>query len=297
MDKVLITGYRHLKQHPKRKASMPRAVTKQMNSVRAVDRAIEILKAFSAEKASMSVIEIQERVRLSRPTLYRLLETLAAHGLIRAHGTPQRFSLDYGVGQLAYNWTSGLDALSAARPVLERLHKETGETVALFSLREHQHLCVLELRSPQVLSMSRGIGPMGHLARGASGKAILAFMDEKALNAILQTLPEDIDKNTLLQELARVRREKFGISRGEVFVGAISMAAPYFDHTHCVAGSIAVFGPEARLSEVWITEARQRLVAGAAELSAALGHTYPVEATPSMRPPSKSTAQRRASLR
>jgi IclR family transcriptional regulator, acetate operon repressor len=270
---------------------MPRAVPKQMNSVRAVDRAIEILKAFSAEKASMSVIEIQERVRLSRPTLYRLLETLAAHGLIRAHGTPQRFSLDYGVGQLAYNWTSGLDTVSAARPVLERLHKETGETVALFTLREHQHLCVLELRSPQVLSMSRGIGPMGHLARGASGKAILAFMDEKALNAILQTLPEDIDKNTLLQDLARVRRDRFRISRGEVFAGAVAIAAPHFDHTHCIAGSIAVFGPEARLSEARIIEIRERVVAGAAELSAALGHTDPVESTPMVRAPAKSMAR------
>ena len=42
----------------------------------------------------MSVLEIQKKVPLSRPTLYRLLQTLAAKGLVRAEGEPQRFALD-----------------------------------------------------------------------------------------------------------------------------------------------------------------------------------------------------------
>jgi IclR family transcriptional regulator, acetate operon repressor len=261
--------------------AMPRKLPKKTkaNGVRAVDRAIEILRAFSAEKASMSVLEIQERVSLSRPTLYRLLETLAAHGLIRAHGTPQRFSLDYGVGQLAQNWSSGLDTVSAARPILERLHKDTGETVALFVLREHQHICVLELPSRHALSITRGIGPMGYIARGASGKAILAFMEQDAINVILETLPKNIDKNALLLELARVREDRFRISRGEVFVGAVSVAAPYFDYRHRVIGSIGAFGPEARLNEEWISATVRRVMAGADELSAALGRRYLPEPT------------------
>ena len=129
-------------------------------SVRSVDRSIAILKAFTADKPPMSVLELQERVGLSRPTLCRLLETLALHGLIRAHGTPQRYSLDYTIGGLAHTCTSGLDPVAAGRPVAERLHAQTRETVGLFVLRGHQHVCVLELASPHVLSMSRGIGPM-----------------------------------------------------------------------------------------------------------------------------------------
>src|SRR5579863_2234999 len=113
--------------------SMPRAASRKSptTNVRAVERAIEILEAFSRKKPAMSVIEIQKAVGLSRPTLYRLLETLASKGLIRAHGTPQRFSLDYGVGRLAQNWLSGLDSVAVARPILERLHEEANDTVAL----------------------------------------------------------------------------------------------------------------------------------------------------------------------
>src|SRR5262245_53590026 len=111
---------------------MPRDVhkrTEPLTSVRAVDRAIAILQAFSAEATLMSVIDIQKTVPLSRPTLYRLLETLAGHGLVRTHGSPQRFSLDYGVGQLAQVWMAGLDPVAVGRPIVERLHRETRESV------------------------------------------------------------------------------------------------------------------------------------------------------------------------
>ena len=97
---------------------MPRTAAAKSSTanVRAVERAIDILEAFSGARSSMSVLEIQKAVGLSRPTLYRILETLASKGFIRAHGTPQRFSLDYAVGKLAQNWLSGLDPVSAARP-------------------------------------------------------------------------------------------------------------------------------------------------------------------------------------
>jgi IclR family transcriptional regulator, acetate operon repressor len=219
----------------------------------------------------MSVLDIQKKVRLSRPTLYRLLETLASHGFVRAHGTPQRFSLDYALGQLAQNWQAGLDPIAAGQPIIERLHEETKETVALMVLRGHQHVCVLELPSPHVLSMSRGIGPTTHLATGSSGKAILAFMTEKDIETVLRTAPKDVDRDVVLADLAATRRDKVRVSRGEIIGGAVGIAAPYFDNANRVIGSIIVFGPDVRFDEERIAKVKRRVVEAAAELSSALG--------------------------
>ena len=60
--------------------------------MRAVDRAIAILQCFTADKPALSVLEIQRRVGLSRPTLYRLLQTLAATGLVRPKATRSAFA-------------------------------------------------------------------------------------------------------------------------------------------------------------------------------------------------------------
>jgi DNA-binding IclR family transcriptional regulator len=241
-------------------------------NVRAVERAIDILECFLPDKPWMSVIEIQQRVPLSRPTLYRLLQTLTAKGLIRTQGEPQRFALDFGVGRLAHSWIAGIDVIALARPILERLRGATGETTALFVRRGGLRQCVAELVSPHVLAISRGLGEADHLWRGASGKAILAYLEDEEVAAIMRALPKTIDKAALLDDLSRVRKDGFFISRGEVFVGAIAIAAPYFDHTGRVAGSIGVFGPQARLDKQWSAETASSVVKSAAELSAASGH-------------------------
>src|SRR5262249_3277669 len=90
-----------------------------MSSVRAVDRAIAILQCFTADQPAMSVIEIQKRVGLSRPTLYRLLHTLSTRGLTQAEGDPQRFKLAHGVMKLSHVWLKGLEVVTVARPILE----------------------------------------------------------------------------------------------------------------------------------------------------------------------------------
>jgi DNA-binding IclR family transcriptional regulator len=241
-------------------------------NVRAVERAIDILQCFTPDKPWMSVLEIQQKVPLSRPTLYRLLQTLIAKNLIRAEGEPQRFALEFGVGRLAHSWITGIDVVALALPILERLRIESGETTALLIRRGDLRQCVAELASPHVLAMSLGIGETGHLWRGASGKAILAFMDDNEIAAVMRKLPKAIDKAKLATDLARTRKDGYRVSRGEVFVGAIAIAAPYFDHTGRVAGSIGVFGPEARLDERWVSDTASSVVRSAAELSAASGH-------------------------
>ena len=79
-----------------------------------------------------------------------------------------------------------------------------------------------------------------------------------------------VPPTALLQ--ATSRRDKFRVSRSEIFDGAVGIAAPYFDNANRVAGSIAVFGPEIRFNEQRIANVSKLVVRSAAELSAALGH-------------------------
>ena len=63
------------------------------DSVRAVDRALDILLAFQPHDDALTVSELLRRVDLSRPTLYRLLRTLQQKQFLIASGDPQRFRL------------------------------------------------------------------------------------------------------------------------------------------------------------------------------------------------------------
>lgn len=252
-----------------------------IGSVRAVDRSIAILQSFTAQQPLMSVIELQKRVGLSRPTLYRLLHTLGSRGLIEAEGEPQRFRLAHGVMSLAHVWLKALDVVAVARPVVEELRETTGETAALFKLQEDRGICILECESRHVLSISRGIGDSLNLAQGATGKAMLAFMDPARQAEFLARMPKTAQRARLEDALRTAKRNGFTTSRGEIFVGAVAVAAPYFDHRGSVIGSVGIFGPSARVDEDKIAAFADLVLDAGRRISRLLGFEGPAEkATP-----------------
>lgn len=243
-----------------------------MGSVRAVDRSIAILQSFTADQPLMSVIELQKKVGLSRPTLYRLLHTLASRGLIQAEGDPQRFRLAHGVMSLAHVWLKALDVVNVARPILEELRDRTGETAALFRLQEDRGICILECESRHVLSISRGIGDSLTLAQGATGKAMLAFMEGDRQSEFLARLPKDASRTQLEDALRTTKRTGYSTSRGEIFLGAVAVSAPYFDHRGSVVGSIGLYGPSARVNDDSVAEFAKLVMEAGRKISQLLGY-------------------------
>lgn len=244
----------------------------QMNdNVRAVDRALDILLAFTATDSELTAGELLKRVDLRRSTLYRLLYTLEQKGFLTSGGEPQRFRLGSSIAHLAHVWTSSLDIGAVARPIMRRIWETTGETVALFVPQGADRICVAEIPSAQALSFKRGVGYKERLALGASGRAILAHTDPTPdeLNELTQGMK--INLRDYEKELERTKQRGYAISREEVIPGAVAIAASFFNGDGQVAGSIGVFGPSIRMDNERITEVGQLLVHESENLSRALG--------------------------
>jgi DNA-binding IclR family transcriptional regulator len=247
---------------------------KTSESVRSVGRALDVLLAFSRNEAELTASELLQRVKLSRPTLYRLLYTLEAKGFIASSGDPQRFRLGPSVARLSHIWTETLDIAALAEPVMRALWTETQETVAVFVEQSDMRLCLAEMPSPQPLNFKRGVGYVERIALGASGRAILAFKPdtEEKLDRYLDGLK--IDPATYGKELERTRQLGYSISRNELIEGAVAVAAPFFN-SRGVAGSIGLFGPSTRLSEAMVRKLGPLVIEQANRLSAALGVEAP----------------------
>jgi IclR family acetate operon transcriptional repressor len=245
---------------------------KPNDSVRAVDRALEILLAFTPTDNELSAGELLKRVDLSRPTLYRLLYTLEQSGFVLSVGDPQRFRLGPAVARLAHVWTSTQDIGALAQPMMQRLRAQTGETVALFVPQGMYRVCVAELPSNQPLSFKRGVGYSERVVLGASGRAILAHLlvgDDELKEYAAGT---KVDVSRYPKELEAIRKRGYATSRDELLQGAVAIAAPYFNGAGQVAGSIAVFGPSARVHAAEVDAFGKLLVEEARALSKALGN-------------------------
>lgn len=245
--------------------------TEKNENVRAVGRALDILLAFTAEGAELSAGELLKRVGLSRPTLYRLIYTLQEHGFLVSVGEPQRFRLGPSVARLAHVWSATQDLGSLAAPILRRVWEQTRETVALFVPQGNLRLCVAELPSPQPLNFKRGVGYTERIALGASGRAILAYMEPGAAELRSYLQGTGIDLKDLEAELAVTRKRGYSTSHSELISGAVGIAVPFFDLHGTVAGSMGVFGPEVRLDAKRQKEVANLLLEEAVKLSEALG--------------------------
>ena len=237
--------------------------------VRSVERALDVLLAFDAVDQELSAAELLKRVDLSRPTLYRLLQTLEQKDFIVSRGNPQRFTLGPSVARLANLWASRSDIAAIAEPMMRRLWDATQETVSLLLHRGQQRVCAAELPSPQPLSFRRGVGYSEDIFRGASGRAILGFLPEPA--HFLDPSTSGAKRQAFLAELARVRRDGYATSENELIRGASAVAVPFFGRDGQPAGALAVFGPTVRMDKDRVKSIAKLLVDQARELSRALG--------------------------
>ncbi len=97
----------------------------------------------------------------------------------------------------------------------------------------------------------------------ASCRAILAHLPEAERKHLLsaRALPKLTeytvsDRRTLRAELASAREQGYALELNEYQVGVGCVAAPFFDRTGAVAGSLAVSMPAAKLAEHELAIAR-----------------------------------------
>src|SRR5258708_19822255 len=248
---------------------------KAHESVRAVERALEILLAFKAGDKSLTVAELLTRVNLSRPTLYRLLNTLEQAGFLSSSGEPQRFQLGRSVAQLAHVWLSDNRIAELAQPVLRNLWEATSETVALFVPDDTYRICVAELESNQPLSFRRGVGYREKVVRGASGRTILSQMRLTPDELRRYLVDPDQDVSALMSDFEHIRTKGFGTSQHELIEGAVAVAAPFFNGANQVAGSLCIFGPSVRVNEQRVAFFGELLKQATGNLSRLLGQHKP----------------------
>lgn len=241
-------------------------------NMRAINRAIDVLECFAAERNSLSIGEIQKSVGLSRPTLYRILLTLIDRSFVRKDGDPPRYRLDIGAGRFADAWTNSLDIVRLAAPLMNDLLDRYDETIALYLRKGNVRLCVSELPSHQPLSYSRGLGHSGSLVRGASGLAMLAVLDHREAERMIEQELDKAQARLTRRKLSDIRRTGFAISSGDFIVGAQAIASPVIDRRGEVIASLGLFGPSVRFPAKRVNDCAKAVKQSASLLSSLLGH-------------------------
>jgi len=215
----------------------------------AVEQASQVLFCMAATRApSMSLIEICDSVGLHKSKAFSILETLQKSGLVRKNSDPKGYALGPGLISLARKVLDDLSPPRLAGPILEELAKKTGCTAVLGLRDERSVLVAAKYEGEGNIGVTMRIGHRLPLTFGAHGKAIAAFLsheDQERLFAEgdLQFYgdPTRFDRDRLLEELARCRRDGFAEDLGQANPGLNVVTAPVLGPNNAPIGYIEIF--------------------------------------------------------
>jgi DNA-binding IclR family transcriptional regulator len=259
---------------------MPRQMRdeKRGGTVQSVVRALRLLEALGDSRGEVGIAELSTQVGLHVSTTHRLLSTLVAQGYARQNPDTSRYALGARALHLAESYLGQTDLRRVARPALERLRQETGETANLVILDGREVLYLDKAESPQSLRIFSRIGGRAPLYCTAVGKVLLACRGKAEVEALLGPGPlEALTRSTITsrsqlhRELEKVREQGFALDREECDEGACCIAVPLPDAQGNVEAALSVSGPSVRLTPKRMGELVSLMRRVAGEVSAQLG--------------------------
>jgi DNA-binding IclR family transcriptional regulator len=241
-------------------------------------KALDVLECVANSDEPFTALQIARLCKISRPTAYRLLTTLASRGYVEAMDGAL-FRLGTQALSLNQKVLDSIDLPDVARPYLRQLSDLTNETVNLAIREDREILYIARVESSQSIRMMSTIGTRSHLHSTSMGKAVLAHLPVEEQTPLIERLvltpctsATITDRALLLEELARIRKQGFAIDNEENETGVRCVGAPIFDHTGRAFAGISISGPAYRTSVSQLEAISRPLIEAAHAISARLGH-------------------------
>ena len=215
---------------------------------------MQILTLFS-DTPVLTVSEIAEKMGQPRSTAYRYVAALKAHHLVEETEESSGYRLGPKILELAATM-SRRPLRDVARPYLERIGRETGETILLNGLRDYVGICLEKVDGHHTLRVSYERGDASPLHASATGKAIFAFLEPKEQKKIIKDIGLEAftsttitDPEVLEAEFVKIREAGFSESHGEAIEGTYGVAVPIFSYSGRIIASIGASVPVHRAEE------------------------------------------------
>jgi IclR family transcriptional regulator, acetate operon repressor len=247
-------------------------------SVQAIDRAVALLRCFSASEPRFSLSELSRRTGLSTSTAYRMLTSLVENGVL--YQVPGRI---YQLGplflQLASTAMADSDLHTTALPIMTELRDRTDETVGLHILLPNLNRLVfsqVESRQPLRRTYTE-LGQQIPLYLGAPGKVMLAHLPEADREVVLArpmskvTPTTIVDIPALREALDAIAELGYSTSLGERVIGVRTVAAPIYNQVERVTACLSISGPESRMSNDRLAELGKLAAEAGLRISRLLG--------------------------
>jgi IclR family pca regulon transcriptional regulator len=219
--------------------------------VQSLERGLAVIRAFGADRPSLTLSEVAKATGLSRAAARRFLHTLVDLGYVSSDG--RDFTLRPQVLELGYAYLSSLSLPQVAQPHLRKLATEVGESASVAVLDGQDIVYVARIATYRIMSAAIVVGTRFPAYATSMGRAIVGAGPVDAQEAFLssvrlrQLTPRTItDVDALRTALDQVRSQGWALVDQELEDGLRSLAAPVRDASGAVVAAVNISAPVRR---------------------------------------------------
>lgn len=249
-------------------------------SMKTIDKALMLLGFFTTEIPEFRLSDLARAAGVDKATALRILNSLAAGGLVEQHPETKKFRLGTAILRLARIRETSFPMVSVLQPIIDRLADATGES-AHACLASPAGLTTIAQAEPN-RSTRVWVNPAQVLPfhATASGLAYLAFSDAGFVSEVLENIPPKrftdetaLTAETVQDRLVAIRDSGIAVSAGTFEPDVTGIAAPVFDWHKKAVGTVAVACIRSRLTPDLQAQIEQAVSAAARDATRALGGT------------------------
>jgi len=228
-------------------------------AIQTVVNALKLLEAFRDEE-ELGVTELSRRLELHKNNVFRLLATLELQGYIEQSASSDRYRLGTRCLELGQAFLHNRRLLCRARPLLEEIAAESGETSHLAVMRNFDTVHLDGVASDHLVATGLRIGQHLPIHCTALGKVLLGCSAElvqqqferarvgtKGLDP--RTAATIVDSQKLFDQARSSALRGYALDFEECEQGLVCAAAPVFGDMGQTLAALSVSAPAFRMDE------------------------------------------------
>ena len=250
-------------------------------TIQSVKRAIEILTLFSPERPRLGITDISRMMKLPKPTVHGLVQTLIDQDFLIRDKETRKYSLGLKLYELGIFLSGTLKINQVGGGLAQRLSIKTGQMVRLAIWDKDKVLITMNLFPTVDDSMffrQLGLGPRVPAHCTAVGKAILSRYSPERRKAFLQQInltrhtPHTIvHEEELLRDLEEASKTRISKESEEYLKGLSCIGTAIYDDSGEAVAAISLSGGLDFLKRPDLDELCASLIQTAAEISISMG--------------------------
>lgn len=238
--------------------------------VDSVEKAFDLLDAICAEGRDVRLSELSERLGIHIVKVFRLLATLENRGLVTRGEDARKYRLGISAYEMGQKLMSGSEMMRKARPVMERLARECGESVYMVVPCQGRALILDMVDSCHQVKVAPLVGRRFPLQANSLGQVFLAWGQREGRCGLGANASAEFQ-----ERLASMRKLGYAEEENALGDGVTSLGIPIFNAREQVVAALAIVGPAFRISSGRREELLHLLTDAGRSLSTILGYVAP----------------------